>query len=138
MKVLLAGATGAIGIPVTRRLLAHGHEVLGLTRDRSGADRLRARGVTPVVANALDREDLLRAVDGLSADAVIHELTALRKMPRTFAGMATTNRLRTEGTANLLAAAAALGAQRFVTQSMILGYGYRDHGSTVLNESAPF
>lgn len=138
MKVLLAGATGAIGIPLTRRLLAHGHEVLGLTRDRVGADRLVSLGATPVVANALDRADLLRAIDGLSADAVIHELTALRKMPRQFSEMATTNRLRTEGTANLLAAAARLGAERFVTQSMILGYGYRDHGSSVLNESDAF
>ena len=138
MKVLLAGATGAIGIPVTRQLLARGHRVLGLTRDPAGAGRLQALGVTPVVADALDRDRLLRAVDGLSADAVIHELTALRKPPLRHRGMAMTDRLRTEGTANLLAAAEAMGARRFVTQSFILGYGYRDHGPELLTEDAPF
>ena len=76
MKVLLAGATGAIGVPITRRLLAHGHQVLGLTRDPAVASGLEALGVTPVVADALDRDRLLRAVDGHAADAVIHELTA--------------------------------------------------------------
>ena len=138
MKVLLAGASGALGIPITRQLLAHGHQVLGLTRDPAGARRLEALGVAPVVADALDRERLLRAVDGDWADAVIHELTALRKPPARHRGMATTNRLRIEGTANLLAAADALGAKRFLTQSIIFGYGYRDHGPELLTEDAPF
>jgi len=138
MKVLLAGATGAIGIPLTRQLLAHDHRVLGLTRDPSAAGRLAALGARPVVADALDRDGLLRALDGLAADAVIHELTALRKLPLRHRGMAMTNRLRTEGTANLLAAAEVLGARRFLTQSIILGYGYRDHGDRVLTEQDPF
>jgi len=138
MKVLLAGATGAIGIPLTRQLLAHDHRVLGLTRDPSAAGRLAALGARPVVADALDRDGLLRALDGLAADAVIHELTALRKPPLRHSGMALTDRLRTEGTTNLLAAAEALGARRFLTQSFILGYGYRDHGARLLTEQAPF
>ena len=138
MKVLLAGASGAIGTPLTRQLVAHDHQVLGLTRDWDGARRLQALGATPVVADALDRDGLLRAVDGLAADAVIHELTALRKPPLRHRGMAPTNRLRTEGTANLLAAAGALGARRFITQSVIFGYGYRDHGPRLLTEEDPF
>jgi nucleoside-diphosphate-sugar epimerase len=138
MKVLLAGASGAIGIPITRQLTDHGHQVLGLTRDRARAARLEALGARPVVADALDRDGLVRAVAGLSADAVIHELTALRKLPLRHRGMAMTNRLRTEGTANLLAAAEVLGARRFLTQSIILGYGYRDHGDRVLTEQDPF
>ena len=138
MKVLLAGASGAIGIPITRQLLAHHHQVLGLTRDRAGADRLAALGARPVLADALDRDGLLRAVDRLSADAVIHELTALHKPPLRHRGMALTNRLRSQGTTNLLAAAEALGARRFLTQSIILGYGYRDHGDRVLTEQDPF
>ena len=129
MKVLLAGASGAIGIPLTRQLIAHGHEVLGLTRQSSGAAALSSLGATPVVADALDRDALLRAVDGLSADAIINELTALRRPPTQHSGLALTNRLRIEGTANLLAAAEALGSTRFITQSIIFGYGYRDHGS---------
>ena len=138
MKVLLAGASGAIGIPIVRHLTAHGHQVLGLTRDPSGAGRLEDLGVRPVVADALDRDRLVDAVQGLSADAVIHELTALRKAPRTHSGMALTDRLRSQGTTNLLAAAEVLGARRFLTQSIILGYGYRDHGAEVLTEQAPF
>jgi nucleoside-diphosphate-sugar epimerase len=77
-------------------------------------------------------------VKGRWADAVIHELTALRKPPTRHAGMALTDRLRTEGTTNLLAAAEELGAKRFLTQSIILGYGYRDHGPEPLTEDAPF
>jgi nucleoside-diphosphate-sugar epimerase len=138
MKVLLAGASGAIGIPITRQLIAHGHQVLGLTRDPAGARRLEALGASPVVADALDRDGLVCAVEGLSAGAVIHELTALRKAPRRHRGMALTDRLRSQGTTNLLAAAEVLGARRFLTQSIILGYGYRDHGAAVLTERAPF
>jgi nucleoside-diphosphate-sugar epimerase len=138
MKVLLAGADGALGTPLTRLLIARGHTVLGLIRNPSGAPMLRARGVEPIVADALDNEALLRAVDGHSADAVIHELTALKKPPVRASGMTMTNRLRTEGTANLLAAAARLGANRIVTQSIVLGYGYWDHGRHVLIEADPF
>ncbi|MGY1641755.1 NAD-dependent epimerase/dehydratase family protein [Geodermatophilus sp. SYSU D00703] len=135
MRVLLAGATGALGRPLTAALVAGGHEVLALSRS---AARAPAPGVRPVVADALDRDALLRAADGLSADAVIHELTALRRPPYRHSGMAATDRLRTEGTANLLAAADALGANRFLTQSIVLGYGIRDHGDRPLTEEDPF
>jgi nucleoside-diphosphate-sugar epimerase len=135
MRVLLAGATGAIGKPLTRQLIAGGHEVLALVRNPSGP---RPLGATPVFADALDRDALLRAVDGHWADAVIHELTALRTPPRKQRGMVETNRLRIEGTTNLLAAADVLGAKRFVTQSIVFGYGFYDHGSEVLTEDAPF
>jgi nucleoside-diphosphate-sugar epimerase len=138
MKVLLAGASGALGVPLTRQLIEHGHEVLGLTRRARNSGRLTALGATPVIADALDRDVLLRALDGFSADAVIHELTALTKPPARHSGMAPTNRLRIEGTTNLLAAADQLGAKRFLTQSIILGYGYRDHGGLPLTEDAPF
>ena len=138
MKVFVAGATGALGIPLTRQLIARGHEVLGLVRDPAGAAGFRALGGQPVAADALDRDGLLRAVDGLRADAIIHELTALRKPPLRASGMTVTNLLRTQGTANLLAAAERLGAKRMVTQSIILGYGFRDHGDRIITELSPF
>src|SRR5262245_52054684 len=97
MRVLLAGATGSIGRPLTRQLIASGHDVLALVRDPSGP---HPSGATSVFADALDRDTLLRAVDGQWADAVIHELTALRTPPRKQSGMVETNRLRAEGTAN--------------------------------------
>ena len=134
MKVLLAGATGSLGTRLTSALLAEGHEVIALGRRH----RPTTDGVTPIVADALDRDALLRAVDGVHADAVIHELTALSKAPTRHSGMAETDRLRIEGTTNLLAAADAIGAKRFITQSIIFGYGYRDLGDRLVTEDDPF
>jgi nucleoside-diphosphate-sugar epimerase len=138
MKVLLAGATGAIGIPLARQLLARGHRVIGLTRRPDAVGSVIAEGAKPVVADVLDRDNLLRALEGITADAVIHELTALKTAPARHSGMAATDRLRIDGTANLLAAAEAVGATTFVTQSIIFGYGYCDHGDRVLTEDDPF
>jgi len=77
MRILLAGASGAVGTPLTRQLLAAGHEVVGISRSRANAERLRSTGARAVVADVLDRQNLLDAVRGERADAVIHELTAL-------------------------------------------------------------
>lgn len=134
MKVVVAGATGAIGRPLVAALREAGHEVLALTRHA----HVSVPGARTVVADVLDRDGLLRAVDGLSADAVIHELTALSKPPAKYADMAMTNTLRTAGTTHLLQAARAVGARRFITQSMVPGYGYIDHGQRPLTEKDPF
>ncbi|RRS01355.1 NAD-dependent epimerase/dehydratase family protein [Glycomyces terrestris] len=138
MKVLVAGATGAIGRPLTRALIESGHEVLGLARSDAAAQTVRELGATPVPGDAMDREGLLRAVEGLKADAVVSQLTALAKPKRTLDERDPSTALRKTGTANLLAAAEILGATRFLTQSMALGYGYRDHGDRVLTEDDPF
>jgi nucleoside-diphosphate-sugar epimerase len=83
MRVFVAGATGAIGAPLLRRLVAAGHDVIGLSRTQDGAARLRARGARDVViADAMDRRALLAAVSGHRADAVIHQLSALKKAQR--------------------------------------------------------
>ncbi len=137
MRVLLAGASGAVGTPLTRQLVAAGHEVVGITRSQANAERLRTAGVEAVVADVMDRENLLTAVRDVRADAAIHELTALgtTKIREAMQG---TNALRTTGTAHLLAAARVVGAHRFLTQSIVLGYGYRDHGPHVITEDEPF
>jgi nucleoside-diphosphate-sugar epimerase len=139
MKVLLAGATGAIGTPLTRRLLEAGHQVTGLTRTESGVERLRSVGADGLIADALDAEGLQQAVKGIQADAVIHQLTALKKVPLRAKDLDQTNRLRTEGTANLLAAARTVGAGRFVVQSFYGGYGFGgdDRLITERDEFAP-
>jgi uncharacterized protein YbjT (DUF2867 family) len=77
MRVLIAGATGAIGRPLVSALTEAGHQVLALTRNA----RATIPGATTVVADVLNRDDLLRAVEGHSADVVIHQLTALSKAP---------------------------------------------------------
>lgn len=138
MRVLLAGASGAIGMPLIRQLHTAGHDVLAIHRSPQGRPRLAATGATPIQVDVLSRPDLLRALDGQRADAVISELTALKKPPAFHKDMAATNRLRTEGTANLIAAARQVGARRFLTQSMVFGYGYGDWGGRVLTESDPF
>jgi nucleoside-diphosphate-sugar epimerase len=137
MRILLAGASGAVGTPLTRQLIAAGHEVVGITRSQANAERLRNAGAEAVVADVMDRENLLTAVRGERADAVMHQLTALgtTKMREAMQG---TNALRTTGTTHLLAAARAVGAHRFLTQSIVFGYGYRDHGPHVITEDDPF
>ena len=138
MKVLIAGASGALGTPLTRALIAGGHEVLGLARSPESIDRLTHLGAHPILANVMDRDDLLRAVKGVQADAVIHALTALKKTPLRHQDMYATNALRDVGTTNLLAAAREVGAHRFVAESMTLGYGYGDWGEKVITEDGPF
>ncbi|GHO62982.1 dTDP-glucose 4,6-dehydratase [Ktedonobacter sp. SOSP1-52] len=138
MKVLIAGASGALGTPLTRALIAAGHDVLGLARSPESMDHLSHLGAHPIQANVMDRDDLLRAVSGVQADAVIHALTALKKTPLRHQDMYATNALRDVGTRNLLAAARQVGARRFVAESMTLGYGYGDWGKKILTEDAPF
>ena len=137
MRVLLAGASGAVGTPLTRQLIDAGHQVVGITRSRANAERLRAAGAEPVVADVMDRENLLTALRDVRADAVMHQLTALGSM-KIRDPMRGTNELRTTGTAHLLAAARTVGARRFLTQSIVLGYGYRDHGPHLITEDDPF
>jgi nucleoside-diphosphate-sugar epimerase len=138
MKVLVAGSTGTIGVPLVRMLVAGGHQVYGLTRRPGNGPLLTSLGAEPIVADALDRDALLAAVDGRTADAVIHQLTALKRPPARHRDMAQTNTLRTRGTTHLLEAASMLGAHRFVTQSMVFGYGYGDWGARLLTEADPF
>ncbi|GAA1900102.1 NAD-dependent epimerase/dehydratase family protein [Asanoa iriomotensis] len=138
MRVLLAGATGAIGTPLIQRLVAYRHEVIGITRLLANARRLEAFGAKYLVADVLDREGLLRAVSGIRADAVIHECTSLTRPPLRYQDLDKTNALRTTGTANLVEAARAVGAKRFLSQSIVYGYGYGDHGAKELTEADPF
>lgn len=137
MKVLLAGATGTLGMPLARRLITAGHEVIGITRTEAGAGALWDLGASSVIADALDRDGLLRALRDTRADAVVHQLTALKKLPLRHRDLEATNRLRVEGTTNLLAAAEQVGARRFLTQSFFGGYGFHD-GGRVLTEQDRF
>jgi len=138
MKVLMAGATGTLGMPIVRRLIDGGRVVVGIARTAEGAERLRRVGASAIIADVMDRDRLLEAADGVEADAVLHELSALKKPPAGHGALAATDALRVEGTTNLLDVARTVGARRFVTQSMVFGYGYADHGDEVLTEDSPF
>ena len=125
MRVFLAGATGAIGRPLTQQLVAASHKVFALTRSDKRASQLQQQGATPVVCDVFDKNNLRRQVEAAQPDAVIHQLTALPKRidPRKIKSqLAATNRLRTEGTKNLFDAALAAGAKRFVSQSIAFAY----------------
>jgi nucleoside-diphosphate-sugar epimerase len=119
MRVFVAGATGAIGKQLVPRLVAAGHEVHGMTRNESKQPMLAELGAVPVVADALDRDQVADAVAKARPDVIVHQLTAIGSLhPRHFdRDFALTNRLRTEGTDYLLSAAQAMGLRRFVAQS---------------------
>ncbi len=134
MRVLVAGATGVVGHPLVGALRARGHEVVALVREESRARAPEADAV--VVADALDRKGLLSAVSAARPEVVVHQMTALRLLPADpVEAFALTARLRTEGTANLVAAARAAGARRLVAQSV--AFAAAPAGDPVLDEDAP-
>lgn len=139
MRVFIAGATGAVGRHLVPRLIDNGHSVAGLTRTPAKAALLRQLGAAPVVADALDQDAVLAAVDAAHPDVIVHELTDLagvsdlRKFDRSFTN---SNRLRTVGTNHLLAAARACGVKRFVAQSYC-GWPYARSGGYVKSEDDP-
>src|ERR1700761_5595743 len=100
MRVLLAGASGAIRRYLVPQLIAAKHDVIGITRT---AGSLAGTGAREIVADVLDRPALLAALAGVKADAVVHQLTSLTKPPVTYKSMRETNRLRAEGTSTLIA-----------------------------------
>ena len=121
MNVFVAGGSGAIGQPIVRALVAGGHQVTALTRSAANEPMLRALGATPAVADALDAGALRRVVVEARPTHVIHQLTALPKSgPRSAKDLVPTNRLRIEGTKNLIEAALAARATRFVVGSFAL------------------
>ena len=119
MRIFVAGASGVIGMRLVPLLVAAGHVVAGMTRSSEKASQLSALGGEPVVCDVFDAEALVEAVVSFESDAVIHQLTDL---PDTLAESMTqtagNDRIRTEGTHNLIAAAKAAGADRFVAQSI--------------------
>ncbi|HET6907859.1 MAG TPA: NAD(P)-dependent oxidoreductase [Mycobacteriales bacterium] len=138
MKIFVAGATGAIGRQLVPRLVAGGHEVCAMTRTESKQDALFEQGAVPVVADALDPDAVADVVAKAQPEVIVHELTAIpdsldmRRFDRDFA---LTNRLRTEGTDNLLSAGQAVGVRRFIAQSFFAAYARP--GSTLKTEDDP-
>ena len=120
MRVFVAGASGAIGARLIPRLIARGHEVTGTFRSHEKQARVRSLGAEAIMLDLLDAPAVRKAVLDAKPEAIIHEATALanggfsRKLDKTFAQ---TNRLRTDGTDTLLAAARELGVRHFVAQS---------------------
>ena len=137
MRVFLAGATGVIGTPLVPQLLAAGHEVTAMTRSVLRAAQLETAGATPIACDVYDADGVRAAMAGASPDAVIHQLTSLPQRldfadPHVFDA---NNRVRIEGTRNLVDAALATGARRIVAES--IAFAYAPAGDRVKEEDAP-
>jgi nucleoside-diphosphate-sugar epimerase len=144
MKIFVAGGTGALGRPTLNQLLARGHNVVALTRTQERAQSLVAQGIEPAIADVFDSESVKAAVIRAQPEVVIEQLTAL---PRTYtresmnATAALNTRIRSEGGANVLAAAKAAGVRRFLKQSMafwaIPGAGLADEETPLSLDASP-
>ena len=140
MRVLVAGATGVLGRSLVRKLLNRGHSVVGTTRTPSKLEELKETGADSILMDGLDPASVLAAVAAARADVVVNEMTALaevrnyRKFDEEFR---MTNRLREEGTHNLLSAAKTFGAKRIVVQSFA-GWPLRITRNSVNSEQAPY
>lgn len=119
MRIFLAGATGVIGSRLVPLLVGAGHAVAGMTRSPAKAEALRALGATPIVCDVYDAAALREAMASYRPDAVVHQLTDLPDDAARIAERAeANNRIRREGTANLVAAARAAGVRHLVAQSV--------------------
>jgi nucleoside-diphosphate-sugar epimerase len=138
MRVFVAGATGVIGRALVPRLIEAGHGVTAMTRNPGRAQRLASLGAEPVAVDVYDASGVEEAVKRARPDVVVHQLTSLPKAidPRKIeAQLAENDRIRVEGTRNLVRAAALAGASRIVAQS--ISFAYAPEGGPVKGEEAP-
>lgn len=119
LSIFVAGATGVIGVRLVPLLIAEGHQVAGMTRSPAKAGALQELGARPVVCDVFAREQLVEVVCDFAPDVVVHQLTDLPDHVQDIPAHAEANdRIRTEGTRNLIAAAQAAGARHFLAQSI--------------------
>ena len=141
MKVFVVGGSGAIGAQLLPLLVADGHEVVATSRSPARAERLRELGAAPVALDVLDRDATIAAVREARPEVIVHQGTALGelvRMPRNIDNaFGQTNRLRTEGTDNLIAAGTEAGVRRIIAQSYA-GWTYARTGGSVKTEEDPF
>ncbi len=138
MRVFLAGATGVIGRSLVPRLIEKGHAVTAMTRSQERADRLSVLGIKAIVCDVYDEIGVQDALRQAQPDVVVHQLTALPSAihPRRIAEqLAENDRIRVEGTRNLVRAAVKVGVHRIVAQS--IAFAYAPLGGPVKDETAP-
>src|ERR671932_80207 len=144
MRIVVAGATGAIGRPLIAQLLAKGHDVIALTRSSEKAQTLAEQGVEPVIADVFDADAVKAAVTRAQPEVVIEQLTSY---PKTYtresmsAAAPLNTRIRLEGGANVLAAAQAAGVRRYLRQSIafwaVPGNGLADEETPLAFDASP-
>ena len=126
MKIFLAGATGAIGRRLTPLLVAAGHHVTGMTRNPASADALEKAGISTALVDVFDADALKTTMVDAAPEVVMHQLTDLPRVleneNQLAAAYPRNARIRLHGTRNLIAAAQAAAARRFIVQSVAFGY----------------
>ena len=119
MRIFLAGASGVIGVRLIPLLVAAGHEVAGMTRSSGKTGMLRELGAQAVICDVYDADRLAEEVTAFGPELVMHQLTDLPDSAEEISDYRDrNNRMRTEGTRNLIAAMRASGAERFIAQSI--------------------
>lgn len=144
MRILIAGATGAIGRPLVRRLSEKRHTVFALTRSPQASGAVAELGAEPVAADALDAASVRAAVERVRPDAIINELTSLPRHYTAAEMRAAAERdykVRIEGNANLLAALRDAGVRRYLLQSSAFWYapgaGLADENEAFAFDASP-
>lgn len=139
MKILVAGATGAVGRRLVPLLVAAGHHVIATTRTPDKLSGLRTKGADPIVMDGLDSQAVMKTVVSSRPDVIVNQMTALasmRSLKRFDDEFALTNRLRTEGTGHLVAAATVSGVRKIVAQSYT-GWSNQRQGGRIKTEADP-
>ncbi len=137
MRVLVAGASGTIGQPLVRELIRRGHSLVGLASSEAKFPLLARLGAEPMAADLLDPAATAAVVARAAPQAVVDVATRFTGSPLRASHVEPTNRLRERGTANLLAAAIAVGARRFVCESMVFYYGFGPFSAPVGEDQPP-
>lgn len=138
MKVVIAGATGAVGRPLVKRLIADGHEVTAVTQSEQKAQALKDQGAIPYIVDVMDADAVLAMMKGSQPEVVVNMLTSLPKQytPEEIKAATEYNdRMRLAAGSNLLSAMQIVGARRYIMQSAAFLY---EEGANVADESTPF
>ena len=136
MKVFVAGASGAVGKPIVRELIERGHDVVAMTSSESKRPLLEELGASAVVGDVFDAPAMIELVHSAEPEGVVNVASKWSVYPTRVSQVTPANEIRKEGARNMVAAAVAAGARRYVNESMMFVYGYGDH-ATPLTESDP-
>jgi nucleoside-diphosphate-sugar epimerase len=136
VKVFVAGASGAVGKPIVRELIERGHDVVAMTSSESKRLLLEELGASAVVGDVFDARAMIELVRSAEPEGVVNMASKWSVYPSRLSQVTPANEIRTQGARNMVAAAVAAGARRFVNESMMFVYGYGGH-STPLTESDP-
>src|SRR5919197_1155304 len=137
MKVFVAGASGAVGQPVVRELIARDHEVVAMTSTEAKRPALEELGASAVVGDVFDAQRMVELVRAAEPEGVVNMASKWSGNPARVSQVAPANAIREQGARNMVAAAVAAGARRYVNESMMFVYGYGDHPEPLTEDDPP-